>query len=124
MNMEQENKSDDSNPSPQQHNLPATPQWAEEEDTPTDRSRLMFFGTNLAKIPCFKSSFMNGIGAGMVVGLVYNLATSRPPMGMAFGSYTVVLFGSWFYCRANLRIRKFLICLSKQLVYKVNWRPQ
>ena len=109
--MEQDSKSSDSNQSVQQHkSLPETPQWAE-EDIPDDRNRLMFFGTNLAKIPCFKSSFMNGISAGMVVGLAYNLATSRPPMNMAFGTYTIVLFGSWFYCRANLRISKFLVCL-------------
>ena len=94
----------------QKNKLPTTPEWAEkDEDDSSDRNRFMFFGTNMAKVPCFRSSFMNAIGSGMVVGLAYNLATSRNPLSKphpAFCTYTVVLFGSWFYCRYNLRIQE------------------
>lgn len=55
----------------------------------------MFLGTNLAKIPCFKSSQMNAIGSGMVAGIGYNLATSRSPFNIALATYSAVLFGSW-----------------------------
>lgn len=73
------------------------------EEPEEERNRLLFFGTNLAKIPCFKTSFMNGIGSGMLVGVAYNLATSRNPYKLALGTYTVVLFGSWFVCRYKYR---------------------
>jgi len=78
------------------------------EDEPEDDSRkkLMFFGTNLAKIPCFRESFMAGIGSGLIVGLVYNLALSRNPFRLAFGTYGLVTFGYFFQCRYAYRMEE------------------
>ena len=36
---------------------------------------------------------MYGIGAGVVTGVVYNLALSRNPMKLAFTTYGLVTFG-------------------------------
>ena len=48
------------------------------EDEPEEERRgWNFFGTDLSKIPCFRDSFFYSIGSGMVVGVAYNLATSR-----------------------------------------------
>ena len=66
-----------------------------EEDQP--RNRLWFPGvtgwTNMAEVPCFRNSFMYGIGAGVLTGVVYNLALSRNPMKLAFSTYGLVTFG-------------------------------
>lgn len=66
----------------------------------------MFFGTNLAKIPCFRESFMAGIGSGLIVGLVYNLALSRNPFRLAFGTYGLVTFGYFIQCRYTYRMEE------------------
>ena len=47
----------------------------------------------MAEVPCFRNSFMYGIGAGVVTGVVYNLALSRNPMKLAFSTYGLVTFG-------------------------------
>ena len=47
----------------------------------------------MAEVPCFHNSFMYGIGAGVVTGVVYNLALSRNPMKLAFSTYGLVTFG-------------------------------
>ena len=47
----------------------------------------------MAEVPCFRNSFMYGIGAGVVTGVVYNLALSRNPMKLAFTTYGLVTFG-------------------------------
>ena len=90
-------------------NVPEFPSWAEEAEDDTSKTpRFMLRGTDMAKVPCFKSSLMYSIGSGMLVGLAYNLGTSRPPGKIAFGTYAIVFWGSWFYCRFDLRRRKFL----------------
>jgi len=77
---------------------------AYEEDEPVeDRNKLMFFGTNLAEIPCFRNSLMYGIGAGTVVGVTYNLALSRNPAKIAFATYGLVTFGYFIQCRYEYR---------------------
>ena len=63
----------------------------------------------------------------------FNLqATSRNSLKLAFGTYTAVLFGSWFYCRYNyhkkrLQVEKlrplvniFKLCLSFTSYYSVS----
>ena len=78
-----------------------------EEEQP--RNRLWFPGvtgwTNMAEVPCFRNSFMYGIGAGVVTGVVYNLALSRNPMKLAFSTYGLVTFGkmslAWKYLLPN-----------------------
>jgi len=74
------------------------------EDTEDTSKTLMFFGTDLAKIPCFRESFMAGIGSGLVSGLVYNLAFSRNPFRVAFITYGVVTFGYYAQCRYSYRL--------------------
>merc|ERR1719402_327019 len=44
-----------------------------------------------------------GIGAGVVTGVVYNLALSRNPMKLAFSTYGLVTFGYYFQCRYHYR---------------------
>jgi len=72
----------------------------------TQRRGWMFRGTDLSKVPCFRDSFMYSIGSGMVVGIAYNLLTSKRPYNLAFGTYTVVLFGYWGVCRYNHRMNE------------------
>ena len=79
--------------------------YAEDEEEPQRRG-FMFNGTDVSKVPCFKHSFMYGIGAGMGVGVIYNLALSRNPYKIAFGTYAAVLFGYYGVCRYNYRIRE------------------
>merc|ERR1712142_840856 len=50
-----------------------------------------------------KDSLIAGIGSGAGAGILYNLATSRPPTYVAFGTYATVLFGYWGYCRYTYR---------------------
>ena len=103
-----QSKSSDAPQSNKEHSdIPAVPHWAEAEDDTSNKYRFMIRGTDMTKVPCFKSSMMYSIGSGMVVGLAYNLSTSRPPGKLAFGTYAVVLWASWFYCRFDLRKRKF-----------------
>ena len=56
---------------------------------------LKIFGTDVSKIPCFKQSFMLGIGGGAGAGIVYNLATSKNPFKLSYVVFSAVLFGSW-----------------------------
>ena len=68
-------------------------------DEEPQRRGFNFFGTDVSKIPCFKHSFMYAIGSGTAAGVIYNLALSRNPMKLAFGTYTAVLFGYYALCR-------------------------
>lgn len=83
------------------------PSWAEEsQDEKTSDYSFTVRGTDMLKVPCFKSTMMYSIGSGMLTGIAYNLGTSRPPGKIAFGTYAVVYFGSWIYCRLNYHKRK------------------
>jgi len=52
-------------------------------------------GRDLNSIPCFKWTFLYGIGSACGVGMAYNLATSRSPKKLVIGTYTTVTFGYW-----------------------------
>ena len=54
-----------------------------------------FLGTDLVKVPCLKWTLMAGLSSGMMSGIVYNLATSRPPWKMFAGTYTGVTLTYW-----------------------------
>ena len=54
------------------------------DDPQEEKPTLYFLGTDLAKIPCFKTSTMNGVGGGAGIGVLYNLATSRSPAVIAY----------------------------------------
>ena len=86
------------------------PSWAEEsQDENNSNYKLTIRGTNMLQVPCFKSTMMYSIGSGMLAGIAYNLGTSRPPGKVAFGTYAVVFWGSWIYCRVNYRKRKLYL---------------
>ena len=74
-----------------------------EDEPEEERKGLMFNGSDLSKIPCFKNSFMYGIGSGTLVGVTYNLALSRNPFKLAFATYSLVTFGYFFVCRYHYR---------------------
>jgi len=77
------------------------------EDEPDEEKKgFMFNGQEMSKVPCFKDSWMYGIGTGMVVGVTYNLALSRNPFKIAFWSYAAVTFGYFGVCRYNYRQRE------------------
>ena len=77
--------------------------YAEDEPDPDERKGFMFNGHDLSKVPCFKNSFMYGIGSGTLVGVAYNLALSRNPFKLAFCTYGLVTFGYFGVCRWNYR---------------------
>lgn len=59
---------------------------------------IMFFGTDLAKIPCFKQSFFTGILSGVGTGIGVFMFTSRPLLAShsmlgAFGAVTIAYYG-------------------------------
>lgn len=61
----------------------------------------MLFGRDVSKIPCFRNSFLYGIGGGFAGGLLTFLLTSRPQLSThsAMGVFTCVTFGYWAQCR-------------------------
>lgn len=62
---------------------------------------LMLFGRDVSKIPCFRNSFLYGIGGGFAGGLLTFLFTSRPQLSThsAMGVFMAVTFGYWGQCR-------------------------
>ncbi len=52
-------------------------------------------GKDMVKVPCFKETLMNSIGATAIVGVVYNFATSRNPGKICAVVYPVSFFGTW-----------------------------
>ena len=80
--------------------------YAEDDNEEPKRRGFMFNGRDVSKAPCFKHSFMYAIGSGMGVGVAYNLALSKNPMKLAFGTYAAVLFGYYGFCRYDYRMRE------------------
>lgn len=80
--------------------------YAEDDNEEPKRRGFMFMGRDVSKAPCFKHSFMYAIGSGMLVGVAYNLALSKNPMKLAFGTYAAVLFGYYGVCRYDYRMRE------------------
>ena len=110
-NPSEKSKNDVSNQTNDENNYvipPQPPSWAE-EDTTENKRRFMFRGTDMTQVPCFKQTFMNGIGSMMVVGVGYNLATSRNPMKISMITYCTVVLSSWVYCRINRARSKYYV---------------
>ena len=80
--------------------------YAEDDNEEPKRRGFMSNGRDVSKAPCFKHSFMYAIGSGMGVGVAYNLALSKNPMKLAFGTYAAVLFGYYGFCRYDYRMRE------------------
>ena len=79
--------------------------------------------TNMAEVPCFRNSFMYGIGAGVVTGVVYNLALSRNPMKLAFSTYGLVTFGKLGavdYCCNHFS--QVIISNADTITARTSWR--
>ena len=91
-----------------------------EDEPEEERKGFMFNGHDLSKVPCFKNSFMYGIGSGTLVGVVYNLALSRNPFKLAFATYGVVTFGYFFVCRYNYRMSEAEL---KKIRHAMRQRP-
>lgn len=62
---------------------------------------LVIFGRDVSQIPCFRNSFLYGIGSGIGGGLLTFLFTSRPSVSLhsCMGIYTVVTLAYWTQCR-------------------------
>jgi len=80
--------------------------YAEDEPEEDTKKTLMFFGSDLSKIPCFRESHMVGIGSGLVAGLGYNLFLSRNPFKIALGTYGLVMVGFYARCRYMYRMQE------------------
>ena len=88
--------------------IPETPSWAEKDNDSNKFNYLPGVLGDMSKVPCAKSSWMNGIGAGLTVGLAYNLGTSKSPGPVFMGTMLTVLWTSWGYCRYNYRKSKYI----------------
>ncbi|XP_037085751.1 cytochrome c oxidase assembly protein COX20, mitochondrial-like isoform X2 [Pollicipes pollicipes] len=66
-----------------------------------EKREVTLHGRKLSNIPCFRQTYLYGIGSGMVAGLTYFMLTSRPRTAshVAFGSFFTVSLSYWFYCR-------------------------
>jgi cytochrome c oxidase assembly protein subunit 20 len=62
---------------------------------------LIILGRDVSEIPCFRSSFLYGMGGGFLGGIGAFLRTSRPQFSTHIGmaSFFTTTFGYWFLCR-------------------------
>lgn len=62
---------------------------------------LILFGRDVSAIPCFRESFLYGIGSGVVIGLGAFMSTSKPRLATHVGvsSYIMITLSFWCYCR-------------------------
>lgn len=69
----------------------------------------MVFGRDISLIPCFRSSFLYGIGSGLGGGFVSFMSTSKPKMSLhvMMATFTSVTLGYWFVCRYQFSKTKF-----------------
>lgn len=59
------------------------------------------FGRDLSKIPCFRESFLYGMGTGVGMALVTFLKTSKPMLSqhVGVGMFSLSTMVYWSYCR-------------------------
>ena len=83
------------------HNLPKTPEWADNENFVSDNEHRPFtlFAVQLQKIPCFKYTHLYGIGSGIAASLAYYLATSQFKARTFCMTYAIVGTGYFLSCR-------------------------
>lgn len=81
-------------------------------------NQLILFGRDVTKIPCFRNSMLYGIYAGVGLGLVTFLVTSRSrrSMEVALGSYMGTTLAYWSYCRYDHVKQKYAINDLKMLL--------
>lgn len=70
---------------------------------------LTLFGRELSKIPCFRESFLYGIGTGVGVGIASFMKTSKPMLSqhIGFGAFSVSTMVYWSYCRWQWSKQRF-----------------
>lgn len=75
----------------------------------------MWFGRDISKIPCFRNSFLYGIGGGLSTGLATFMFTSRPQLAShcAIGAFTLVTLTYWMQCRYKYSDTKFKLAQIK-----------
>jgi cytochrome c oxidase assembly protein subunit 20 len=92
--------------------------WQKWDEIDEQRKNLTIFGRNVSEMPCFRNSFLYGIGSGLGMGLgkfcqlIYNpiiyddvigtfMYTSRPAFSshVAYGTFFSTTLFYWFYCR-------------------------
>ncbi|XP_068632835.1 cytochrome c oxidase assembly protein COX20, mitochondrial [Battus philenor] len=80
-----------------------------EEDPEDEKKGLVLFGRDLSKIPCFRESFLYGIGSGVGVGLAAFIKTSKPLLSqhIGVGAFSLTTLIYWSYCRYQWSRQKF-----------------
>ncbi|XP_065331422.1 cytochrome c oxidase assembly protein COX20, mitochondrial [Cloeon dipterum] len=80
---------------------------AETDDS--EKKGLYLFGRDVSQIPCFRSSFLSGIGTGFAGGLAYFMFTSKPGNAthVGFACFFCSTFVYWGICRYNYAVTKF-----------------
>ncbi|XP_023720147.1 cytochrome c oxidase assembly protein COX20, mitochondrial isoform X2 [Cryptotermes secundus] len=96
-----------------------------EEADDIQKKSVTIFGRDVAAIPCFRSSFLYGIGSGFAGGLTYFLFTSntRWATHVGFTSFVIVTMSYWFHCRWQWSKKKFThgqlqAVMQKQAMYE------
>lgn len=74
-----------------------------------EQKPVVIFNRDISSIPCFRSSFLYGIGSGFVGGLGYFLFTSNTRMAthVGFSSFIVITLSYWCHCRWQWTKTKF-----------------
>uniref|UniRef100_A0A1B0G853 Cytochrome c oxidase assembly protein COX20, mitochondrial n=1 Tax=Glossina morsitans morsitans TaxID=37546 RepID=A0A1B0G853_GLOMM len=77
------------------------------EDEP--KKGLSLFGRDVSEIPCFRNSFLYGIGGGIGTGLLTFLSTSRTTFSthVGFGTFFVGTLVYWSWCRYQWSLHRF-----------------
>lgn len=96
-----------------------------EEIDDTQKKSPIIFGRDITTIPCFRSSFLYGIGSGLAGGLTYFLFTSntRWATHVGFTSFVIVTMSYWVHCRWQWSKQKFThsqlqAVMKKQAMYE------
>ncbi|XP_011205277.2 cytochrome c oxidase assembly protein COX20, mitochondrial [Bactrocera dorsalis] len=78
------------------------------EEEPT-RRELKVFGRDVSQIPCFRNSYLYGIGGGVAVGIATFLGTSRTRLSthVGFGTFFTSTLGYWLVCRYQWSKKRF-----------------
>lgn len=89
------------------------------------------FGRDVSQIPCFRESFLYGIGSGVILGLGAFMSTSKPRLAtsIGFSSYIMITLSFWCYCRYVFEDKNGYIFIDKKKryckwIYRYEWSRQ
>ncbi|KAK9877003.1 hypothetical protein WA026_016031 [Henosepilachna vigintioctopunctata] len=91
------------------------------DDSQKSSKELMLFGRDVSKIPCFRSTMINGIVGGIGCGLTYFLFTSRVKAAtdVSVGCFVLISVGYWIRCRYKYSKNRFdMLRLQEALINK------